>query len=532
MLIRGITLFLSLFCVQVCFAQEFEVIITSECRTIDANPLFPPAAETVYQWDFGNTVTWNGHDPGPYTYPDSGTYTICLTAFDQGTGQAIGTTCQTVVIVPCCPSIDIAGFSIDIEESPDACGELAICLDHPPNFDGSEYCIEWDFGDGSANLSGPFENWDCVFFEYKCNGEFDLCAHLTCCTTGELLGTVCEQVNASCPCEAPEGPFAVSATIEGCEYSAEISGLCDDYCVTWETGDGAVYEGTWIQHSYLWPGTYDRCVTVTCCNGEGPSIVICDEVVAECDCSVPDGVWDLFYFLPFADVTDENCATPYFEIQSQLDLDLDDLGHCFVIDYGDGNVDSLSSIYGNLPNSPNPQFFTHTYWCDGVYDVCLTTYCCDDPDISTTTCSQIEIDCPCKLQLEGLGGGFPGGGDINPPEEGWLFSPLVSIEGCELDVALSASCLDDYCVQWDFGDGFLSNEFATTHLYQADGNYEVCVTVSCCDDPALSTEQCQMVNAACEECPEDPCPGDLNGDLVVNTSDLLAFLTYFDTQCE
>ena len=34
------------------------------------------------------------------------------------------------------------------------------------------------------------------------------------------------------------------------------------------------------------------------------------------------------------------------------------------------------------------------------------------------------------------------------------------------------------------------------------------------------------------ECPENPCPAGYDGNSVIDTADLLTFLTYFGTNCE
>ena len=78
--------------------------------------------------------------------------------------------------------------------------------------------------------------------------------------------------------------------------------------------------------------------------------------------------------------------------------------------------------------------------------------------------------------------------------------------------------------------------------YAAATNYDSTVII---DDGSCVFEVCDITSdnqavydaaftdgVASVVCPEDSCPADFDGNLTVNTSDLLDFLTYFDTSCE
>jgi uncharacterized protein with GYD domain len=509
-------------------AQQYTIQYTEDCQTIDLTPQFASDSEHEYLWEFGDGFESTVHNPLPHTYDTGGSYTVCLTVFDAETGLPLNEpNCQLVPVPSCCEPLEASGFSIIYGALITDCVTHTICVQTPIGFDDDDYCITWDFGDGSAWDQGSFSDWDCVSHKFNCNGTFDVCVTLYCCEDPGNVISFCETIEVQCECIEPSGPFAINGVFSDCEYSATLFGGCDDYIVKWVMGDGSFYQGREISHTYWWPGTFDVCVSVECPEQSFPKTVICIEVVNDCDCTVPPDAWaPLIIQPPEGEDVQGVCNTPVFIIESAAfeSLEYAD-GHCFVWDYGDGNIDS-TDVYSEFTPLGWSNFGVHSYLCNGTYDVCLTAYCCDDPSIFETWCTQVVIDCPCRLE-GGLDSGFPGGGSINPPEIQWLFAPLINMNGCLLEVDLAAMCPLDYCVEWDFGDGTVSSEYALDHVYQQDGIYDVCVTVTCCDDSDMTTQHCFEVTAACEPF----CAEDLNGDGVVSTADLLQMLAALGSAC-
>jgi PKD repeat protein len=78
---------------------------------------------------------------------------------------------------------------------------------------------------------------------------------------------------------------------------------------------------------------------------------------------------------------------------------------------------------------------------------------------------------------------------------------------------------------WDFGDGNNSSLQHPTHTYATTGAKTVCLTVTGvnADGTVCTDTYCFVVKI--------PCPGDFNGDGVVNIADFLTFLGLFNTIC-
>ena len=89
--------------------------------------------------------------------------------------------------------------------------------------------------------------------------------------------------------------------------------------------------------------------------------------------------------------------------------------------------------------------------------------------------------------------------------------------GCAVGFTPPALDPDLYCAYWDFGDGNSIGPVAIgdqTHCYNSSGNYTVCLSIICCDDPAEPVPYCEDIEvvcggAPCEFGPEDIAPLDI-----------------------
>ena len=154
---------------------------------------------------------------------------------------------------------------------------------------------------------------------------------------------------------------------------------------------------------------------------------------------------------------------------------------------------------GIVENHPLDFCPLHQYICDGDYEVCATVYCCDDPSISTTVCSDVTVDCPCSLPTQA---------DL-----------IVGITDCDINACVIqavSECPDDYCYTWDFGDGtsVANGGSCEPHSYASSGTYTVCVSIFCCDEPNLpGLVLCQEVTVECSTC---VLPSDAGIDCMIN----------------
>jgi hypothetical protein len=61
-----------------------------------------------------------------------------------------------------------------------------------------------------------------------------------------------------------------------------------------------------------------------------------------------------------------------------------------------------------------------------------------------------------------------------------------------------------YCAYWDFGDGTTIGPIALadqTHCYNSSGNYTVCLSIVCCDDPTAAVTYCEDIEVVCGGAP-------------------------------
>jgi PKD repeat protein len=434
-------------------------------------PDVPCPDELCWTWDFGDGTVVSGGAIVNHTYTASGVYNVCLNVFccdDPSIGYSI---CYQVQVN--CGCAPIGDFSIDAIVHGDPCGEAGFCPIF--SFDVTGYCAVWDFGDGTT--AGPFVGPDmlfCPIHTYDCAGVYDVCLTLYCCDDPSISVTKCIPVQIDCGCKLPSVVSMNYVVDDNCTTHLSLASsddYCGDICVSWDFGDGTSGSGWTATHNYATSGVYTVCVTVFCCNDPSESFVICQEIYVDCGCA-PIGDFSIDAIV-HGDPCGEAGFCPIFSF--------DVTGYCAVWDFGDGTT--AGPFVG-----PDMLFCPiHTYDCAGVYNVCLTIYCCDDPSISVTKCIPVQIDCGCKLPSS-------------------VFVESIISDDCTATFNILST--DDYCgdicVTWDFGDGTTGSGWTATHTYTASGVYTVCAKVFCCNDPTEFIEICTEVQIHCQPCTPDP----------------------------
>jgi hypothetical protein len=93
------------------------------------------------------------------------------------------------------------------------------------------------------------------------------------------------------------------------------------------------------------------------------------------------------------------------------------------------------------------------------------------------------------------------------------------------------------CISWDFGDGNIYNPSlpdCPIHCYNSGGNYDVCLTVYCCDEGKFGPSAytiCHTINVSCGVV-EVVCTGDYDLDGFIGVIDLLELLGAYGGACE
>lgn len=284
----------------------------------------------------------------------------------------------------------------------------------------------WDFGDGDTSMEiNPTHN-------YSAPGNYQVCL-----TLNDVCGsnTYCEEITINC--SAPEVDFSYQSNFLNINFTNSTQSTGSSISYEWTFGDGGQSNDIEPSHTYILPGNYEVCLTVTDFCG---SNTLCETI-------------------------EINCAPPIASFESQID----ELSVNFTTestsstgfanyqwDFGDGTQSTYDSL-------------THTYTLPGTFEVCLTI---SDICGSNTTCEMITVNCA--------------GPDI-----------LINSQSNELTSSFSANISDqvgDITYIWYFGDGMQSTEATPSHTYTTPGTYEVCLTAT---DDCGSNQTCTMITVGC-----------------------------------
>ena len=215
---------------------------------------------------------------------------------------------------------------------------------------------------------------------------------------------------------APVASFGATANSLAVSFSDSSSGLPSGWL--WDFGDGDTSSLQNPQHTYPGTGNYQVCLIVT--NPCGAD-TICDSVNVTCPAPVAG----------FAYSTGDTLVT-FADTSSGT-------GSSFYWDFGDSTFST----------SQNP---SHVYAGPGQYWVCFSVM---DSCGADTICDSVTVTCQAPAAVLNI--------DSVVQITAW-FSVGSTAPG------------NSYF--WTFGDGFTSTDPNPSHIYTADGNWEVCLTVS------------------------------------------------------
>jgi len=453
-------------------------------NTYDTDPDVPGDCDRWIIYDvIGNVIAildgttyGNGWDIS-YTLP-ADCYVICREECCVNSDGTVTTTIECIEICGDCPC-EVPQFDIDvIDLTMNGDCEMGFCI--TTLLDPTKYCATWDWGDGIVE-NHPVDI--CPIHIYACDGIYNVCVTVYCCDDPSSGITVCRTIDVDCPCNLPANiDFAVATgpTVGDCSANVTLNlppDVCpDEVCWSWDFGDGSpiIVGNPTYTHTYAASGSYLICLKVWCCDDPSINYTLCYEVEVVCPCDVPQFDFDAIDLTMNGDCEMGFCLT----------TSLDPTQYCATWDFGDGSIE----------NHPVDICPVHIYTCDGVYEVCVTVYCCDDPTSGITVCKTIDVNCPCNL-----------------PDLDFTAVTAVDAAGnCTTTIDVLATitpCPNDYCWSIDLGDGsplVTGSPLSVTHVYPADGVYTVCIYVFCCDDPSVGYVICKDIVVNCDPCPQ-PC---------------------------
>lgn len=312
----------------------------------------------------------------------------------------------------------------------------------------SQALYTWDFGDGNTaqgkEVSHNFDN----------AGDYLVCLTTE---TYDSLGNPC--IDTSCQNITAGNPPGCIAFFFGTPSpSSPQTWIFSDFSsgtptsFYWDFGDGTTSSLQDPIHAFVNPGTYNVCLTIT------DTIAGCDDTYCEeISVALDPGDCESDFTYSSADLLTFDFEG-YMIDPSQTDVD-------YAWDFGDGNTgNGQYVIYTYAPLPP-------TY-----YTVCLTTtlsYPTGDSCVFES-CSEVFAGSTTNCQAM-----------FN-----WSFgSQPLSINF--IDISTGQPSL----WEWDFGDSTYSTEQNPTHIYNREGLYDVCLTITNETNGCTST-LCSEINVS------------------------------------
>lgn len=398
----------------------------AELITIDGSnahffaSVLPAADEVTYTWYFGDGTTYTETTAGTPSDP-----------WHEYATPGIYNVC--VVIETGAGCVDEFCFEIEIAGGVDCLSNFEFTTDglsadfFETAIGGDVIEYLWDFGDGTTSTeANPTHIYDTPGAYEVCLTIYTIgCSDVTCMLViVEAAGTDCES-----DFEFDEDGLTVHF------FETAYGGGADIVSYVWTFGDGTTSDGPNPVHTYTEAGTYLVCLTIT--TADGCTSTFCNEITVEAG----GGPCEAFFTVTSIELTPDGYIV-HFNNESAATGDISSVTWY----YGDGTV---GETYDG----------EHLYTESGVYVVCIvitTTDGCTDE-----YCYEIT-----------LGDGDGCVSDFEFATTGMLTEFFETATGGGADIV---------SYLWNFGDGSTSTAPNPEHMYDAPGEYEVCLTITTAD---------------------------------------------------
>ncbi len=351
-------------------------------------------------WDFGNGITSTLRNPS-YTYTSPGTYIVCQTATDACTSTIW---CDTIEV---CTDPLTAGYAHS------ASGKTVTFT----NLSQNATTYLWDFGDGNTStLASPT-------YAYQNFGTYTICLTVA---NDCFTDSICKTITL-CSSNLKAG-FSTAGTGFTINFT-DTSNIANS--ISWDFGDGTNSTLSNPTHTYLKPGRYWVCQTVTdACTSNTfcDSVDVClDTVIAGFNVALSGPVFNFTN-------SSSNAKT-------------------YLWDFGDGN----------LSTNQNP---SHIFPGYGTYRVCLKV---------TNNCGTDSI---CKM--------------VSYCATQGVSSFTYSNSTPPLAVKFVNTSQNAVSYYWDFDDGSFSTNKNPVAVFSWARIYNVCLTIT--DSCAIEHTTCKAID--------------------------------------
>ncbi|MCB9232505.1 MAG: PKD domain-containing protein [Bacteroidia bacterium] len=399
-----------------------------------------PGTVTSYYWNFGDGGTSTSANP-QHNYTSNGIYGVCLTI---GTSNGCQSTfCDTITVncgqTPTCQAAFQAYGTTNCS--------TYVFSNSSTSSPGNITLFSWNFGDGGTSTNPQPTH------TYTANGVYQVCLFIS--TSDGCQSTYCQYITVNCvPTPTCQASFGWIFGANGCPNVVFIdsSTASPGNIVSWhfDFGDGSSLNVPTATHTYTANGDYGVCLTIT--TSDSCTSTWCDTISITC-------------------IQQPTCQA-YFQYT---------LGACPTVSFFDASSTNLGQVTswswnfgdGSTSTAPNPQ---HTYTANGVYTVCLAI--ATSNGCTNTFCKVITVNC---VQQPTCQAAFS-----------WPPTMCPTVQFSNNSTSSPGSIISHY---WTFGDGGVSTNAQPYHVYNANGIYQICLTITT-SDSCVSTH-CDTININC-----------------------------------
>ncbi len=402
-------------------AASFNYSINANGNVTFTSTSVPSNSFTVYQWQFGNSVTYSatGVPTAQVTYTANGTYTVTL-AFTT-TPTCVNTSTAVVITVT-----NVTGCNVNASflSAPGPSGAMNFTSTSTGTVAGTTY--SWKFGDLSAFGSGAITS-----HTYASSGTYNVVLYVNNNFTTTCSDSVVVPVTVNATCNINPGYSYTQGSNGSVNFQSTSTGTIATTNFYWQFGDGGTSTGNPAAHTYTANGTYISTLTVT-----NNSVSCYTSYTQAVNVTSICGLNTSFTytlgsngFVNFASTSTGTVA-----------------GTTYTWSYGDSST-------GTGVNA------SHTYTANGLYYVTLLannnfSFACNDTMMFPINVNSIG----CSL-VANYTHTVSAGGNVN-------FA----------NASTGTNTLTTY--YWNFGDGFTSMLQSPSHVYSSAGAYNVMLLVT------------------------------------------------------
>ncbi len=475
-------------CTQMCK----DVNVANPCSGLSAvNLTFAPSSSVSKQGTLSTTPTsttytriWKIYDNNnnqiytttgtgasiSYTFPSFGDYKICVDfSVSSNNGSCTRSICKNIKIEPLSGLGNLRFRYINASNTPTLVSFL-------PSLNPTNLSLNWDFGDGNTGTSSGTAT---VTHTYSGTGTYNVCVSASDPNnSANNYGTFCHNVKVQAPasslCNGATGSCTINPSLKvdvsnGTLAIQNLNSSNPIYAYSWFINN-VFYSTAFNPPAYTAPspGTYNVCLKMiytqsgnSCCKQT------CLEAIVANPCSALASAINYTY-------------TYHPSVANQATMIASPVGTGFSYTW---KIYNSSNVLVHTHTSNSNQY-TYAFPLTGNYNVCMEINAGNvNGNCNRTICKTMKVE-PLITFTSSLYKYKHNSFEVNKVE----FTPILSVVN-----GTSSPIL------WNYGDGSYSTSIGTgtnTHIFNANGIYNVCMTAIENNNPNSKSTYCQNIKIA------------------------------------